>query len=552
MSKKFQTYCRIGDYIETIEPELHSVMQGLCVLDTLNSRKSNKGGTTFLLPTDKKWREDLAKYAYSSDVNEAQKAVNMLNAHIIRDVFRSPAEWMSKDKYLANSLFPSQRVDIKGVAGTAEVEFENGSKAKLDPAFKDSSRNKNLAVWKIDKPLPVTDNKPAPVKQVVKPKRGGYADLSEFSQQQRSQIAIAVENEYKLWCAAGAGTSVTVPHHTFTLRADTSPYEAAIFSLLKFLLTDPNCKQALYCAIPTLTWGKIDFYTLVEPHNNTGNYLLDDSIIAAWWKHRIAHTDANAADICKQIDALVASPPADAPQCAYYHNRAKMFSEIRAARHRVLELSGAQPRKVLEFISEIYKTLAVDNKIGNCADVYPAALHQYYAADPLRKLAHDELRFISCTAFEELRARWSAGAFNELANIIGEAMYTRSGKTEYHNVKLLNAKTFPVLIAPNETLAEIRLFVNSTCWLHQHMTAAEYESMTEKCTNCKPAPGSVWLFTPERANYQRHNRLADLPNSNQLITMLEALDVNSLPANVKAALARKFGTAHGVTEHDDK
>src|ERR1700743_1507318 len=99
--KQFKTYCKIMDYIDAVDPELATLARGLCVDLSLNSFR-RKPGITFLMPQDKSFRAKLEKLAYSDNIMEATKATEMLNALVIQDVFKTPAEWKTRE--VSNSL----------------------------------------------------------------------------------------------------------------------------------------------------------------------------------------------------------------------------------------------------------------------------------------------------------------------------------------------------------------------------------------------------------------------------------------------------------------
>src|SRR5277367_4332191 len=107
MSNKFKTYCRIIDYLTVADPDLAELIRGTCTEMSLTSLKG-KPGITFLAPQDKKYREEIAKLAYSEDVNDAMKAADMINALIIKDKLKTPQQWQAHRDDLPNSIHPSQ------------------------------------------------------------------------------------------------------------------------------------------------------------------------------------------------------------------------------------------------------------------------------------------------------------------------------------------------------------------------------------------------------------------------------------------------------------
>ena len=100
---KFKVHCKIIDYVEQQDPELAQIIRAVCADGALTSLKG-KPGITFLMPLDKAFREKLLKLATSDNYEDVDKANDMINALIIRDIFRSPADWMAHKDDIPNSF----------------------------------------------------------------------------------------------------------------------------------------------------------------------------------------------------------------------------------------------------------------------------------------------------------------------------------------------------------------------------------------------------------------------------------------------------------------
>lgn len=497
---KFKTYCRIIDYLDATDPDLAQLVRGTCVDMTLGSTKG-KAGITLLIP-DKESRAKIAKLAYSSDPAEASQACDMLNALILRDVFKSGAEFMAKRSNIPNSLYPSQHVGVAKTSGNT-VTFESGAVATLDAGFADSSKKKNLAVWHLKGEIPVTTDKPAKIER--KPagrgtkaagKHGGYGEdvATGLSKQLRWKIAVTVENEYAL----------CLMQRQLAGRLEADPFVRCAMSLVEFLADkDP---ATLRNVLPLLSVSKADFYFLVEPHKD-GEYVVADYLIKDWWNQRASHSARRGCDI---IDAE-----------AVKQENGKQLPEIDRIRKEVL--NQCRDRSCVNVI----------------ANAYTARYGEEHAQD---KLLQDELRFLIHCSFEELEsAPYDAGKLGEIVNMIGEYMYKMNGTAVERQAgnKLLNAKALKYAIAPSERIETIKCFVNSTYFMFVPLSAADAHSIPKSHTE-KPGPESkgVWNITSKNIQkYATHHRIVDVDQHPELEDVLKGVDAG-LVQRIRNALKK--------------
>ena len=247
------------------------LLRGTCADMSLNSTKG-KPGVTFLMPQDEKYIKEITDLAYSDDPKKANTACNMLNALILRDVFKTPADFMAKQKNIPNSLYPSQHVVVSGAEGKT-IKFASGATAVLDTAFIDASSKTNLAIWKLTGRIPHEGGTPADLSMAKKGKggkAGSYQPSTEQSRSLRFQIAIAVENAYALHCLQkknGGAHAV-------------DPFCKHAFSLIDFIHKSGNMSLLQDKILPLIHGDQLDFYLLVEPHRGTvGSYMIDDATI---------------------------------------------------------------------------------------------------------------------------------------------------------------------------------------------------------------------------------------------------------------------------------
>jgi len=536
-TRKFKTYCRIIDYVDSVDPELSELIRGTCADLALGSTKG-KPGITFLMPQDKTFRKKLSDLAYSEKVEDANKASDMLNALIFRDLFKSPSDWMSKKDDIPNSLFPSQHVEIDSATGT-EIVFKSGARATLDTNFKDASRRSNLAVWKlVSGEIPVTTDQPAKLKYARANRKGGktggYEVASAASQGERFKMALAVENAYVLHeLQRRSGQSLNASRKDIYLEYT--------LSLVNYILNVRKDTATLYEKIlPLISFDKIDFYLLVEPHKFGGEYLLDDTLIREWWLQRNA-TRCDYKSVCADIERLLTSGSGS----LVYSGRAQLLDKIAEVRDGISQKIISRPRGSVDVIESSYAELEKNNTIGGLGPVYPSGLAAMYAAEPGLKMLQDELRYITYGAFKQLECdpAFDTGRFNEIVNMIGECLYTATPDERARQQKLLNKNSIKYQISPNEKIDEIRVFLYSTMFMYVPMTEAEATNLKQKHSIKRPDPKNIVVFNIAKDLYIQHVRLlqSDPSGSAGILDALKSLNMDTLDPALRDELKRKLG-----------
>ncbi len=526
-NKQFKTHCRIVDYVEVADPDLFALIKGLCTEGALTSLKG-KPGITFLMPQDKTFRATLEKLAYSDKTEDATRAGDMLNACIMRDVFKTPADWKSRE--VSNALYPSQIVEVEST-NAKEVIFKSGAKAVLDTDFKDASRKSNLAVWKlVSGEIPVTTDKPANMmRKKTGGKTGGYDPGNVQSAGERFKIALAVENAYVVSRASPSQRDV---YCEYTL------------SLVNYILHVRNDSALFYeKVLPMISLDKIDFYLLVEPHRTSGQYLLDDNLIHEWWSQRNKlQIDMNG--IRKEIEQMLNPGSGAGTNALIYTQRSTILDRIDEVRKGLSQATDARPRSCVDMISKVYDDMIQTNSIGGLSPVYPAGLIQYYQAESGLKLVHDELRYLTFGAFRRLESRpFDYGAFHELTNMIGECLHASTQDERGQTQKLLNKNSIKYLISPKDKLQEIRIFLYSTMFMYIPMTEADSTNLGVKNSITRPNPDNIVVFNICKNLYTQHKRILSGNADDSLISAMMSLDVSNLDAGLRDQLKKKFGVA---------
>jgi hypothetical protein len=523
--KQLKTYCRILDYVEAADPEMAEIIHASCVESSLTNMK-NKPGITFLIPQDKALRTKLSNLIYSDKIEESTKVCDILNAHIIRDVFKSPAEWKSRE--VANSIYPPQIVEVES-ASAKEIVFKSGAKAVLDPNFKDSSQRQNLAVWLLTGELPVTKDKPAQKHNKPRAKTGGYDPGRLQTQSERFKIGLAVENAYAL-CRLQCDSLNTKQHRDVYLEHS--------MSLINYIMNVRNDTALMHeKVLPLISLDKLDFYLLVEPHNATGSYLLDDNLIHEWWFDRQNHP-CDCGAVLTRIEQLLASGTG----ALVYTNRALIAEKIADLRQQFNEQIDARPRSAVEEIAKIYEEFEDNNSINGTGPILPAELARYYSNNKGLKMMQDELRFITYGMFKRLESEaFDIGAFHMLVNMIGECLHAKTPEARASCHKLLNKNTMRYHISAISYVQEIKIFVFSTMFLYTPMTRMEAQNLKFKHSVTRPDPSRMVVYNIAKDLYARHHRLVSTDQvPKDLIAALRSLDTESIDPALRDELKKKF------------
>lgn len=549
-SKKFKTHCRISDYIEAVDSELMQLLNGTCSSANLTTR--GKPGLTFMRPKEAEYKKKIAELAYSDKVEDANKACDMLNACIIRNVFRTPDDWMSMKDDIPNSLFPNQHVEVDSVKG-GEVIFKNGCKAKLDPDFKDSSQRRNLAVWIITSgEMPVTKDKDAKGKYKkvdVKAKMEGSAE--EVMSTGRFKIITAIENMYILdrlnktvgreYIEYSGSHDTTYP--LFKMPFESRPRDIYLEYTMSLANYISNVDPGLFSdvVVPLISFQKIDLYNLIEPHKSTRQYLIPEDIINDWWMKGESFHMHDA--MKKIVDALKSGG-----KCALYGNRAGIFHATDVLRRKVIGTLQSRFREAVDEIIAGYDKIDTDNSIGELKNIYPERLAKHYQDNPGLKMVQDELRYVTFVAFASMEQdpSFDRDRFETTIAYIADCLNASSLQGRRRVVRLLNQNTWRVQIQPTEKLGEIKTFVSSTHYMYIPLSPDEIASYPLKNTPSRPGPTHKIIWNIEKQEYIKNKSLfefhdkggSDTEDVTNIIARLSQMNIAKLPTDLRAAVAR--------------
>jgi hypothetical protein len=527
---KFKAFCKIIDYVDSVDPELGQLIRGTCTdLPLMASRY--KPGITFLMPVDKTFRKKLADLAYSSNVDDVTKAADMLNVLIIRDVFKSTSDWAAHKDDIPNSLYPPQHVEIDSIT-SSEVVFKSGARATIDKGFIDASKRSQLAVWKLTGEIPITTNNNAKLKYISnKPnKTGSYDAVAEgMYDKERFKIMLAIENLYML----------SQLQKSINNEPARDVYLEHVMSMVDYFNSNGHNELLLSRVLPLICCDKLDLYLLIEPHKQHGPYLIDDMVIHEWWLQK------KPIDIQKTrelIDNLLSNSGRSE---LIYTDRAALCNKVHEIRSKINEQLQAKPRECIQHIVSHYNEFTSSNAIGGLGPVYPQEIADYYSRDQGLKLMHDELRFLMYDAFCELEKShtFDSGKYHELTNIIGECLFAQSADDRARQHKLLNKNNLQHLISPGNQILEIRAFVNSTAFMCLPLTTEEAKSLPYKNSTTRPGANSLVIYNINKTQYTQHPRILSYSQGGDhtiLLDALNGLNVNSLDPVLRDKLRAKF------------
>lgn len=246
---KVKKFCRITKYLETIDKEMHAVLDDLCLFGLFRSRGS---GVTFLYPVDKSYRKKIATLAYG---NTPEKAVDMIKALVLSDYLPNVADFGNKKDNIGNML--RKKLEIDKVEKDT-VLLKGGLKLKLDDKFISMNSGDSMVVYSLSgKGELSTTSAPATVKYTQsKPMSGGgggvVREFAKWIEDTYSKQPVDKKNAYQ------AAMSYTYYRAT---QCDEK--------------TD-TCKKL----VAGMSAGaRSSFYTIFSPHCQFGLSNLDDEFV---------------------------------------------------------------------------------------------------------------------------------------------------------------------------------------------------------------------------------------------------------------------------------
>jgi hypothetical protein len=552
MKLNFKSFCKISDYLELHDEELYNLFKGTCLIPELMSMKG-KDGITLLSPQGA-FRKKIADLATSDDVAEFRKASEILRACILRDVYKSAADWNAKRANIPNSQYPSQHLEIESATGK-EVVTKSGAKLKPDEKFRDGTESGKLAVWIIasGEIVPTTD-KPAKKRIPVKGKgvSGGRVNIESIQSSTRFSIITTVENAFLADMIQG---NMGRESGRFPIRGGSrvkplasrrrNAFLEAFLSFAHYAHAEAGeeGRRVLYeWILPHMSFNNSDLYYVLQPFSEPSSQFVPESMIEGWVEFAATH-DVNFQETVGVLCNALSNPPAQYRQCKLYSDRPGIENAI--DRIRKNDVEQCVPRACYETASARYSKLETANSINDLQGIYPESTAKYYAAHPGLKLAEDELRYVSHILFRDIqKGSKNAAECNAVFNRF-RSVLTSETQEEYGVSALLCSQIERNMIPNAERVEECRSFIKSTYYLFVPLTIEEMSHLQIKSQLSKPKRASlmVWNLHSAAAN----NIPADAPSGGygggscgmvgaaEAVQVLNSIGANSSPA-VKEAI----------------
>lgn len=454
-TKKLQKYCRIHQWVEAKDRDLAGVIRDLCMERAISS---GGRGATFIYPSAGV-RKKIVEEAYSPD---PEKAIRLLNAHIIPDPVRTAADFKRTGSLLGIKL------EVESASGT-EVTLKGGAKLKAANDFR-PFRKDNIAVWVVE-----SGEVPLEGAAFEAPKRGrgeyrggggrgGGPDVGGAALNSRQTLASSVEADYDR-CM-----------HADRCRTK-DPYLAHSVSLLNFLRQ--KRPDVLVAVLPMIDRDPaVTFYLLVEPYKTSGpDYVLGDDVLfgtdgwngAAVFEGAVSEFQGFFDDfLSKQAAAAPSAEDRSSgnPVVPYvFKDTGYVRSAIDTVRLQIVSPDGRQGNKIStpNQVHRVYATLIAQNSIGGAQPILPDDTARLLPGS--KKLWQDELRFLLHAALMEMR-RQPVYRGDQFAEIVRMLRFSRPGNDYSSEASLSNVQQLQRNVAPQSEFHLLEKFVNSTDFLY--------------------------------------------------------------------------------------
>jgi len=490
MSNEFKVFCRISDYLKKMYPEIHRLFEGTCSILNLNTK--GKPGLTLLIPQDKAYIKKISDLAFSANPEDGRKACDHLNALILRDVFKSSADWNAKKANIPNNLYPSQHVEIASASGK-DVTFKSGAKAVLDDKFIDSSKRNNLAVWLlVSGEIPVTTDKPS--KPPVRGKKATGGSPIDNSMANPAYVIIkSIEEEYlhilekpvpgrlrgsiRKMVSGGHYTKGSIDK---MLR---DPFLEATLSLVQY--SKKHNPDMLYnWILPHISFNKIDIYNILQPYSY--ERMLSDEFIHNWCEYCLS----NEIDFQGAIDCV--------DKCLQSHRDGSLMYRDRIAAMQTID------SKRVSLLTDFDRTKFAlagafygDIESGSVLkDLFPEMLREWYRAHPGLKQHEDEMRYITTCLFQNaLNEVNSQDRINETKVIFDKIReYSESQMLILFNPSVINN----MMLSGIDIESRIN-FIKSTYYVFIPLSSTNMRNFPIKNCGIKPKINSktIWMIHHE-------------------------------------------------------
>jgi hypothetical protein len=507
--KKLQKHCRIFLWVEGHDPALAQAIRDLCMEGALSPGRGSPG-VTFLYPTAAV-RKEIIEKAYGAD---AEDALRLLDANIIPEVVRTPAEFRRAG---GNRL--GVQLKVIGTEGTS-VRLEGGAVLRPSEDFS-PLRKDNIAVWCVEEGALPTEGPAAPKTAAGRPRvaggrgrrraHGGAGDAPP-SVAAESQPLLGDMEHLSARAVLAAKTEAAFNACMLKDRCRAyDPYLDVVASLLLWLQSPKGDPDRFLGVLPLIDRDPVScFYILLEPYKTRGDFLLPDDVLFGGPDHW------NAADMflsagpkgtgaLSAFEGFFASLPLQTGKTATITGggagrRPRRGGGVSTAPGEisseppmleqgsvganVVPLCFSSPGSLRSAI-DIWRTQTLVGEDGTKADVgTPEKVRDTYIAsfaenkfpgmrpvfpditlqmlrDPLRKVWQDELRIVVHCAMEILR-RQPSYSEQEFTEVVRMLRFTRPGNDYSVEASITNAHALRTNVDRRDEFDYLIRFINST------------------------------------------------------------------------------------------
>lgn len=379
---KLTKFCKITKYLEQEDYDLYRVIDDLCLHSIFIPRGVN--GITFLMPKEKKIRDEILKNAYS---DEAEKAEKILRSMVIQDYLPDASSFLSKQDDIPNQLGQKICIDEKGSdPSKGVVKFSCGGEARPDKKFQPFKRG-NMAVYLYTgRPIPL--DSPACTYEHAKSKRGktgGGAfggSSSDLLRLLREKVFSRREVAPVLAASLKALLHLIWYCHTNDHKDD--------IKLIKSQMSEDPLATLLICLDPIVAThgvsckgGWVREYGRLDP-----NQIRFEVGELETWRNFSANLDESKVKVVKGGGIADERNPAakDIEALGELYKKAKVDL-----------VAGTSKATLGSALKSVYETMWKDGKIGG-VPIWDPAVKKIMAGSHMHKMSQDELRLLSARA----------------------------------------------------------------------------------------------------------------------------------------------------------
>lgn len=367
----------IGAYLQAHHPAVWKIVDDLAMQQSLNPRRG--GAITFLLPDSKL----VAKLQKVLESDKAEEATDILSSLILKDLFKSAADFEKKKDDIPNML--GETLQVEKTAG-GKVEVAGKGTLTFDEKFRPFDRQGtaprgNMAIWKLDGEVKLgtpraTYKYSSTSKPGANPKAAAAASSTPEPEVEGGEEEL-YQHARKLVTAQLAALEAAAKDGS-KIQCEFSRAVACVLADWCEDQADPAKLRALKIARSLMTQNQyINFLVLFTAPNLFPPDLVLKCVDSPHEPKDLQKFIAEFTSCDIKDDGLVLTVDG--------------IADLQGARETIVEhISGAGIVKAPALMAERYRELESENKLGDMTGVYPKELASIFAANHSYKLMLDD------------------------------------------------------------------------------------------------------------------------------------------------------------------